>query len=113
MTYHEFINRPRALRIKIEHKIEDVRLKESACMTSTSPLNERVQTSTKNTAEASYVRYIDAKNCLVKLMDEYDDAQNEVRDFLYRNLPLDEADLLEWRYIDSKSIKESIIAFFC
>ena len=81
-------------------------LKESICMRSTTTLGERVQTSPTNTQEIAYLRYIDAKNDLNDLASELETAQTEVRDFFYGNLNFDEADLLEWRYIDGKTPQE-------
>lgn len=106
MTYNEFVKRPNRIRRRISHKIEDVMLKESICMRSTTTLGERVQTSPTNTQEIAYLRYIDAKNDLNDLASELELAQTEVRDFFYGNLSFDEADLLEWRYIDGKSPQE-------
>ena len=106
MTYNEFVKRPNRIRRRISHKIEDVMLKESICMRSTTTLGERVQTSPANTQEIAYLRYIDAKNDLNDLASELETAQTEVRDFFYGNLNYDEADLLEWRYIDGKTPQE-------
>lgn len=106
MTYNEFVKRPNRIRRRISHKIEDVMLKESICMRSTTTLGERVQTSPSNTQEVSYLRYIDAKNELNDLAADLETAQTEVRDFFYDNLSFDDADLLEWRYIDGKSPAE-------
>ena len=106
MTYNEFVKRPNRIRRRISHKIEDVMLKESICMRNTSSLGERVQTSPSNTQEVAYLRYIDAKNDLNDLAAELETAQTEVRDFFYDNLNFDDADLLEWRYIDGKTASE-------
>ena len=106
MTYNEFVKRPNRIRRRISHKIEDVMLKESICMRSTTTLGERVQTSPSNTQEVAYLRYIDAKNDLNDLAAELETAQTEVRDFFYDNLNFDDADLLEWRYIDGKNLTE-------
>lgn len=106
MTYYEFVSRPLALRRRIEHKADDVRLKESICMKSTAQMQERVQSSPDNTTELSYIRYIEACNDLERLMAGLEQVQNEVRLFLYANLAPDEADALEWRYIDDKTPQE-------
>ena len=106
MTYNEFVKRPNRIRRRISHKIEDVMLKESICMRTTTTLGERVQTSPTNSQEIAYLRYIDAKNDLNELATELETAQTEVRDFFYGNLSFDDADLLEWRYIDGKNLQE-------
>lgn len=106
MTYNEFVKQPNNIRRRVNHKIEDVMLKESICMRSTISLGERVQASPGNSQEASYIRYIDAKNELNDLAARLEEARTEVRTFLYDNLSLEDADLLEWRYIDGKTPME-------
>ena len=106
MTYYEFVRRPRTLRRRVLHKVEDVRLKEVACMSTTASFKERVQTSPVNSTELSYIRYIDAKNELDKLMEDLRVAQDEVREFFYDNLCQDYANLLEWKYIDDKRLQD-------
>ncbi len=103
MNYNEFVELPNKIRRRINHKIEDVMLKESICMRSTTSLGERVQASPGNRQEESYIRYIDAKNELNDLAARLEESQTEVREFLYDNLSFEDADLLEWRYIDGKS----------
>lgn len=101
------MTQPLSMRRRIKHKIEDVRLKESVCMKSTSPMSdERTQTSFSNTTEISYVRYIDAKNELNDMMNSLEQKQKEVRDFAYAHLAPEEADILEWRYVDGKTSQE-------
>lgn len=106
MRYETFMNRPLELMQRIEHKIDDVAFKWTLCLNTTQGLSERVQSSPSNTQEASYLRYIDAKNDLNDLVAELETAQNEVRDFLYDSLSFNDADLLEWRYINGKSPQE-------
>lgn len=106
MTYYEFVNAPRFLRRKVEHKIEDVKLKEAACMNTTVEFKERVQTSPVNTTEISYARYIDAKNELDRMMGDLQEVQDKVRSFFGECLWFDEADMLEWKYIECKSTHE-------
>ena len=106
MTYNEFIARPIAHKRRILHKIEDVRLKEAACTTSTTPLKERVQSSVNNAAEINIIRYAEAKKDLERLFEGLEAVQNEVRIFLYANLTPIEADTMEWKYIDDKNIRQ-------
>ena len=106
MTYAQFVARPQELERRIEHKIEDVQLKWSLCSNTVPELKERVQTSTQNTTELSIIRYAEAKDELDRMCEELDYAREELRKFLYANLKEDLADILEWRYIDGKSIKE-------
>lgn len=106
MTYEEFINRPLELIQKIEHKVEDVAFKWTLCLNTTQGLSERVQTSPSNTSDLKVIRYAQAKKELDDLQEEYDSACDDVRDFLYANLKLMDADVLDWKYCNGKSTKE-------
>ena len=106
MTYEQFINRPLELIQKIEHKVEDVAFKWTLCLNTTQGLSERVQTSPSNTSDLKVIRYAQAKKELDDLQEEYDSACDNVRDFLYANLKLMDADVLDWKYCNGKSTKE-------
>ena len=106
MTYEKFINRPLAIYGKILHQVDNVRRLEDVCMKATSVLSERVQTSRENTLEKNYVALADAKRELADMIAELDVVSKEVRDFLYGNLNIDDADILEWKYINGKSNSE-------
>ena len=106
MTYEQFINRPLELIKKIEHKVEDVAFKWTLCLNTTQGLSERVQTSPSNTSDLKVIRYAQAKKELDDLQEEYDSACDDVRDFLYANLKLMDADVLDWKYCNGKSVKE-------
>ena len=106
MTYEEFINRPLDLMQKIEHKIEDVQYKWTLCTNTTQGLSERVQTSPSNTTELRVIRYAQANKELTDLQGEYDAACERVRAFLYGNLELGDADVLDWKYCNGKSIND-------
>ena len=106
MSYEEFINRPLELIQKIEHKVEDVAFKWTLCLNTTQGLSERVQTSPSNTSDLKVIRYAQAKKELDDLQEEYDSACDDVRDFLYANLKLMDADVLDWKYCNGKSTKE-------
>lgn len=106
MTYEEFINRPLDLMQKIEHKIEDVQYKWTLCTNTTQGLSERVQTSPTNTTEVRVIRYAQANKELTDLQGEYDVACERVRAFLYGNLELGDADVLDWKYCNGKSIND-------
>lgn len=106
MTYEQFINRPLELIQKIEHKVEDVVFKWTICLNTTQGLSERVQTSPSNTSDLKVIRYAQAKKELDDLQEEYDSACDDVRDFLYANLKLMDADVLDWKYCNGKSVKE-------
>lgn len=106
MTYEQFINRPLELIQKIEHKVEDVAFKWTLCLNTTQGLSERVQTSPSNTSDLKVIRYAQAKKELDDLQEEYDSACDDVREFLYANLKLMDADVLDWKYCNGKSTKE-------
>ena len=106
MTYNQFIRRPGTLKRLIEHKVEDVQFKWNVCVGAVPELGERVQTSVKNSSEASVIRYADAKKELDQLQGRYDAAVNEVRDFLYAQLNAEEADVLDWKYCADKTTSE-------
>ena len=106
MSYDQFMNRPLNLMQEIEHKAEDVAFKWSLCLNSTQGYSERVQTSPKNTSDLKIIRYAEADRELTELQTRYDEACEAVRAFLYDNLDLHDADVLDWRYCNGKSIKE-------
>ena len=106
MTYEQFINRPLELMQRIEHKIEDVQFKWTLCTNTTQGLSERVQTSPTNTTEIRVIRYAQANKELTELQTEYDESCESVRDFLYGELNLSDADVLDWKYCSGKSISQ-------
>ncbi|MBQ1293091.1 MAG: hypothetical protein IIY21_03575 [Clostridiales bacterium] len=106
MMYDEFVNRPYRMWRKVLHKSDEVIRIEAICTKSTSVFGERVQSSFQNSQEKNYAILIDAKKELEELMEEHRKAEDEVRRFLYDNLTHEEADLLEWKYIDGKSAKD-------
>ena len=106
MTYNEFMNRPRRLHRRIVHKADEVAFKLEVCQKTTGSMGERVQTSPSNVTEIHYADYIDANRKLQDMVKDYNKARDEVTDFLYDNLNFMDADILEWRYINDKSLKE-------
>lgn len=106
MTYEQFINRPLDLMQRIEHKAEDVAFKWTLCLNTSPGLTERVQTSPSNTSDLKVIRYAEANNQLIALQEKYDDACDEVREFLYGSLDVNDADVLDWKYCNGKSIKQ-------
>lgn len=106
MTYEQFINRPLDLMQKIEHKVEDVQYKWTLCLNTTQGLSERVQTSPTNSTEVRIIRYAQANKELTDLQTEYDEACKNVRGFLYGNLDISDADVLDWKYCNGKSISD-------
>lgn len=106
MTYETFINRPLVLMQRIEHKIEDVAFKWTLCLNTSQGLSERVQTSPSNNQDLKVIRYAEANKQLTDLQAKYDRSCQEVRDFLYDNLDIGDADVLDWKYCNGKSTTE-------
>jgi len=107
MTYDQFMSKPLRLRSRIEHKADDVAFKLEICLKATTALGgERVQTSRDNTTERNFAEYIDARKNLDAIIREYNDAVEEVTSFIYDSLDFKDADLLEWKYINGKSLTE-------
>lgn len=107
MTYDQFMNKPLRLRSRIEHKADDVAFKLEICLKATTALGgERVQTSRDNSKERNLAEYIDARKKLDAIIREYNDAVEEVTTFIYDSLDFKDADLLEWKYINGKSLTE-------
>lgn len=106
MTYEEFINKPTELMQRIEHKVEDVAFKWTLCLNTTQGLSERVQTSPNNNQDLKVIRYAEANKELTDLQTEYDKACEEIRTFLYENLDMQDADVLDWKYCSGKSITD-------
>lgn len=107
MTYDQFMNKPLRLRSRIEHKADDVAFKLEICLKATTALGgERVQTSRGNTTERNLTEYIDARKKLDAIIQQYNDAVEEVTTFIYDSLDFKDADLIEWKYINGKSLTE-------
>lgn len=106
MTYEEFINKPTELMQRIEHKVEDVAFKWTLCLNTSQGLSERVQTSPNNNQDLKVIRYAEANKELTDLQTEYDKACEEIRTFLYENLDMQDADVLDWKYCSGKSITD-------
>lgn len=106
MTYVEFVNRPLEIYSRIAHQVEIVQRLENICLNTTTTLGEKVQTSRQNTQEKKYAALADARHKLNKMTGDLIDICDEVRDFFYENLSYDDADILEWKYINGKSIGE-------
>lgn len=106
-SYEQFMNRPLHLRSRIEHKADDVAFKLEICLKATTALGgERVQTSRDNTTERNLAEYIDARKKLDAIINDYNEAVEEVTGFIYANLDFKDADLLEWKYINGKTLTE-------
>ena len=106
VSYDEFINKPLRLHDRILHKADEVAFKFEVCTRATGGMGERVQTSPDNKTAKRYADYIDANNKLKALMTEYNAATDVVTCWLYDNLEYEDADLLEWKYVNAKDLQE-------
>lgn len=101
MDYDEFVSQPQMIDDRISHQLQVVERWKSKVESVTAVLSEvRVQTSPENKREIWLAKYIDSQQKLTVLMEDYDRACDEVRTWLYDNLPPNEASLLEYRYCD-------------
>lgn len=102
MTFDEFVGRPQAIDNKIQHRLLQVERLQARCDRVTAVFSEvRVQKSKENARETALIKLIDAKNGIDVLMDEYDEAVADVRQWLYANMETQTASLLEYRYVDN------------
>lgn len=106
MTYDEFMGRPRRLHRRIMHQADDVAFRLEVCTKATTVMGEKTMTSFDNIAESRITSYIDAARKLEDLMGSYEGASDEVRAFLWSELGDQQAELLEWRYVHDKSLRE-------
>ncbi len=105
-SYDQFMNKPLRLKTRIEHKADEVAFLFEVCTKATGSWGEKVQTSPTNRSERNKDKYIDESNKLLKMIDEYEASKDEVITFLYDNLKFEDADLLEWKYINGKTLTE-------
>ena len=106
MTYDEFVNKPYRIWLRVLHKADEVLRIEAICTKATTTYGEKVQSSFDNSQEKNYLALIDAKKELNELLEEHKEAESAVRSFFYGYLDADEADIMEWKYIDGKSPKQ-------
>ena len=106
-SFDKFIGRVRVLDKKIDHQLKRAeKLKSLSEQITTIWSDAWVQTSTENKRERRLADLIDSKRELERLLNQREQAADEIRDFLYSNLSEDNADVLEWKYCDDLSIFE-------
>ena len=106
MTYNEFMTRPLAIWRQILHKSDEVAKLEGLCLRTTASFGERVQNTVENTREKNLVALSQSKAEMNEMVAELMRVQAEIREFLYDSLRIEEADVLEWKNINGKSVKE-------
>ena len=108
MDFDEFTSQPQTLDTKIAHQLQIAERLRSVCESATAVYCEvgKVQTSPENKREVWLTRYIDSKQELTALLEERERVTEEVRCWLYKNLPIDTASLLEFRYCDGLKNQE-------
>lgn len=107
MNFDEFVSQPQKVDTQILHQLQVAERLRSLCESATATFKDvKVQTSPENKREKWLTSYIDAKKTLTDLMEEHDRVTDEVRRWLYDNLPMDGASLLEFRYCDGLKNQE-------
>lgn len=101
MTYDEFVQRPQVLNNRILHQIEKAERLQTLCTQATAIYSDlKVQTSHGNKREKWLTAYIDSKDVLTDLMEQQEAAANDLREWLYSNMDVISASMLEFRYCD-------------
>lgn len=97
----DFIGQIQVIDDHIDHTLEKAERLSSLCDRVTAIWgDERVQTSRDNLREQRLVELIDSRRELESLLNERKKIYEEVRSWLYGNLPLEYASILEYRFID-------------
>lgn len=107
MDFDNFVKQPQIVDIRIQHQLDEAERLKALCERATAVFeDEKVQRSHSNQREFWLAAYIDSKSKVTDLMEKYDRVTEEVRDWLYKNLPFTAASLLEFRYCDGLKNKE-------
>ena len=108
MNYDRFVEQPRILQERLNHEILKAERYKDLCTRTTAAFSEigRVQQSRSNTHETYLLEYADSQRAVYDLMQEYNTACDAVRTWLYNNLSIKNASMLEYRYIDALSNSE-------
>ena len=106
MTYDEFVTRPLVIWRQILHKSDEIARLEGLCLRTTVSFGERVQNTVENTREKNLVALSQSRAEMDEMIADLMQVQAEIREFLYDCLKVEEADVLEWKYINGKSVKE-------
>lgn len=99
MTFEEYVERPQKLKERIQRQIEKTERLEDLCNQTTTIISDvKVQTNHGNKRDKFLADYIDSKNKINDLLEQYKEVSDELKTWLYDSLDFDDADILEWRY---------------
>lgn len=97
----DFIGQIQVIDDRIDHHLEKAERLRSLCdRVTTIWSDEVVHMSSENLREQHLAELIDSKRELADLLNERKRVYEEVRSWLYGNLPLEYASILEYRFID-------------
>lgn len=99
MNFDSWINRPSDLREQITDAEEYAERQQAKCERTTINYGEEyIQTSRFDSVTKNILELDEAKKTVNRLYEQYFDTVDEIREFMYANLPLRQADILDWRY---------------
>lgn len=101
-SFDEFVSRIRILDNRIDHHLTRAEKLKSLCDRVTSVWGEEevISTSKENKRDLRLADLIDSKKALEDLLIQRKEVSEEVRSWLYENLPTEVATMLEYRFID-------------
>lgn len=99
MSFDWWINRPSYIKTQIDEAFDEVLRRQAFCERTTIKYGQEYvkKSSTDNILE-NIISLTEAKDKLNQYYQEYDDAIEEIRAFMYEKLPRKQADILDWRY---------------
>ena len=84
---------------RIKDAEEEVIIRQSRCERTTINYGEEyIKTSRYDSVTKNILELDEARKKLEKLYQEYFDTIEEIREFMYENIPIKQADVLDWRY---------------
>ena len=107
-SYDEFVYRVQILDTKINHQLLKAERLRSLCDHATTiwHIDTKVQTSNGNKREKLLAELSDCKSKLEKLVEQRDQAEQDITAFFNSVLKLDAADIMILKYVYGKSISE-------
>lgn len=107
MNFDEFMQKPQSINILIQHQLEEAERLKTLCEHATVVYSDvRVQTSYENKHEIWLTKYIDSKQKLTDLIEQHEEAADAVKDWLYLNMSIEDASILQFRYVDGLKNRE-------
>lgn len=107
MNFDSWINRPSSLMEQIQDAEEEVMRCQSRCERTTINYGEEyIKTSRTDSVTKNILELDEAEKKLDTLYQEYFDTIEELREFIYENLPRKQADVLDWRYCHVMTVEK-------